>query len=114
MARCAEDEKVKTPQDRGLILTEFPELEALHKAAAAGGQSQRIGEGVPVEVHYSAFVEVGGELYELDGRRPGPIPHGKCEGAAAGLLKASVQVMRQIIAANPNENRYSIVALVRI
>lgn len=90
---------------------EFPDLEAEHRAAAGGGQSQRAAEGVPVEAHYTAFVEVGGALYELDGRRTGPIPHGRCEGA--GLLKASAEVMKKIIAANPNENRYSFMALVR-
>lgn len=108
IARCAE---LGTARERGLAVMEFPDLEAEHKAAAVRGQSEMAEEGVPVEVHYAAFVEVGGTLYELDGRRTGPISHGKCE--SAGLLKASAGVMKEIIAANPNENRYSFVALVR-
>lgn len=108
MKRCAD---LETPRERGLALMEFPELETMHRAAAAGGQSQMAGEGVPVEVHYTVFVEVGGVLYELDGRRPGPIAQGKCERTT--LLKGSAEVMKKIIAANPNENRYSFVALVK-
>lgn len=47
-----------------------------HSELAQEGQTEaNLNE--PVNHHFVAFVEHNGELFELDGRKSSPIPHGK-------------------------------------
>jgi ubiquitin carboxyl-terminal hydrolase L3 len=60
-------------------------------------------------LHFVCFVEKGGFLIELDGRKPFPINHGPCgEGE---LLNAAIQVIKSdFMATDPGSNLFSAVA----
>ena len=64
-----------------------------------------------VETHFIALVEVGGTLYELDGRKGRPIPHGPT--TRQQLLKDACQkvVRDKFMARDPTEVRFAITAL---
>jgi len=62
-----------------------------------------------VETHFAALVHVGGSLYELDGRKAGPVRHGPT--TQANLLKDACQVIQKIMARDPTESRFAITAL---
>ena len=64
-----------------------------------------------VETHFIALVEVGGTLYELDGRKGRPIPHGPT--TRENLLKDACQkvVRDKFMARDPTEVRFAITAL---
>ena len=53
------------------------------------------------------FVERGGRLWELDGRQPGPVDH----GPTADLLADAIRVMREYMARDPAEVRFTMLAL---
>ncbi|KAJ3224377.1 Ubiquitin carboxyl-terminal hydrolase isozyme L3, partial [Clydaea vesicula] len=65
---------------------EASELANLHFHSSIEGQSTVPESNADVDLHFVTFVEVEGQLYELDGRKPFPINHGAC----INLLEDSV------------------------
>jgi ubiquitin carboxyl-terminal hydrolase L3 len=59
--------------------------------------------------HFISLVCVDGMLYELDGRKEGPICHGPTSQTA--LLKDACQVLKKFMARDPEEMRFTITAL---
>jgi ubiquitin carboxyl-terminal hydrolase L3 len=53
-----------------------PRARLLHQAAGQRGSTAPPPPEQDVDLHFIAFVEHGGQLWELDGRRAGPISHG--------------------------------------
>jgi ubiquitin carboxyl-terminal hydrolase L3 len=62
-----------------------------------------------VETHFVAFVHVDGHLYELDGRKAGPVQHG--ETSQPSLLSDACRVVTQFMERDPGEVRFTILAL---
>lgn len=62
-----------------------------------------------VETHFVALVHIDGELYELDGRKNGPVLHGPTSQNT--LLKDACQVVQTFMARDPSETRFAITAL---
>jgi ubiquitin carboxyl-terminal hydrolase L3 len=54
-------------------------------------------------------VHVDGQLYELDGRKAGPVCHGSTTPMT--LLNDSVVVLKQFMERDPGEVRFTILAL---
>jgi len=54
-------------------------------------------------------VNVDGALYELDGRKKRPINHGP--SSASSLLQDAVEVVKQFMARDPGELRFTMTAL---
>jgi hypothetical protein len=60
-------------------------------------------------VHFISFVAVDGDLYELDGRKAGPVNHGPCQPDE--VLKKSVAVIKGFMERDPNALQFNMVAL---
>ena len=88
-----------------------PRIAALHDRATASEQNctDRGRLEDRLVTHFVAFVAGrDGQLYELDGRKAGPVPH----GATTSLLRDACRVIRQtFMARDPNELRFTILAL---
>lgn len=69
-----EKSRSMSPDERVEWLKESNELKLLHEAAVENGAALEEGH---TDFHYVCFVEVDDHLYELDGRRPLPVNHGK-------------------------------------
>lgn len=67
------------PRERAVLIEESEALEQAHAAAAAGGDSAAPAAEDDVDLHYVCFVksEANGSLWEMDGRRKGPINRGQ-------------------------------------
>jgi ubiquitin carboxyl-terminal hydrolase L3 len=77
------DKLIKTalplkPAERADLLEETEALETAHQAAAATGDSAPPAAGDDIDLHYVCFVksEKNGHLWEMDGRRKGPLDRG--------------------------------------
>ncbi|CAM9171689.1 unnamed protein product [Choristocarpus tenellus] len=98
-----------TPDEMAQALHDEEELEVVHDEAAQEGQSDQINRDERVNTHFVCLTEMDGVLYELDGRKEGPIAHGPTSPAT--LLEDSCLVIRQFMDRDPGELRFTIVAL---
>eukprot|EP00197_Chlamydomonas_leiostraca_P006148 CAMPEP_0202860686 /NCGR_PEP_ID=MMETSP1391-20130828/2315_1 /ASSEMBLY_ACC=CAM_ASM_000867 /TAXON_ID=1034604 /ORGANISM="Chlamydomonas leiostraca, Strain SAG 11-49" /LENGTH=242 /DNA_ID=CAMNT_0049539909 /DNA_START=41 /DNA_END=769 /DNA_ORIENTATION=+ len=102
-----------TWEARGKYLEEPPEggpnIEAAHQAAAAVGDTAPPSEDEEVALHFVAFVHQGGHLWQLDGRRAGPVYHGST--SADTLLEDAAGVVAQFVARAEGSVNFNLIAL---
>ncbi|KAG0180464.1 Ubiquitin carboxyl-terminal hydrolase isozyme L3 [Apophysomyces sp. BC1021] len=99
--------KSMSPDERAELLEGCAELAAVHREAAYDGQTAPPSLEEDVDLHFVCFVEVDQHLYELDGRKPFPINHGK----STDLIESAAKVMRHYIERDPDQTNYSAIAL---
>lgn len=92
-------------------LEEDSKIAKLHDDAtsSAANSTNRGDINDKVETHFIALVCVDDKLYELDGRKDGPVLHGPTTQAT--LLQDSCQVIKQFMARDPTEGRFAITTL---
>ncbi|XP_012692374.1 ubiquitin carboxyl-terminal hydrolase isozyme L1 [Clupea harengus] len=93
--------------DRAKELEKNKDIQATHDEVAAEGQC-RVEEG-NVNFHFITFVNVNGQLYELDGRMEGPVTHGATKDGS--FIMDAAKVCRQFVEREKDEVRFSAVAL---
>eukprot|EP00887_Chlorella_sp_A99_P004874 scaffold4.g4874.t1 len=102
-----------TPAERGAYLERPPEgapdIDAIHEQAAQQGATAPPPADADVDLHFAAFVERGGNLYELDGRKASPINHGRTSPAT--LLANAAAVVRRNFMERAASLNFSMVAL---
>jgi len=98
-----------TAEARGEELEKFNRIASAHEEVAAEGQTAPPSADENLVTHFVAFIHKDGSLYELDGRRSGPINHGPT--TPENLLKDSAVVCKQRMARDPTEYRFTVVAL---
>jgi ubiquitin carboxyl-terminal hydrolase L3 len=59
--------------------------------------------------HFVPFARINGGLYELDGRKKGPVRHGDTN--ETNLLKDACAVVETFMKRDPEELRFGIIAL---
>ncbi|KAG2483811.1 hypothetical protein HYH03_017334 [Edaphochlamys debaryana] len=100
MARFLAATQGMSPAEVGRFLEDPPEgapnIEEAHQAAAAEGATAAPSAEDDVDLHFVAFVHVNGQLWELDGRRSGPVLRGPT--SPASLLADAAGVVRQFVA----------------
>ncbi|KAL1834769.1 hypothetical protein ACET3Z_004420 [Daucus carota] len=94
------------PMERAVYLENDREMEVAHRAAATAGETKASDD---VYSHFICFTCVNGQLYELDGRRAGPISHGA--SSPSSLLQDAAKVIQGMIAKNPNSMEFNVIAV---
>jgi len=78
LAKLVQDAIPLSPQARADLLYESEALESAHQSAAGGGDTSAPDAEDNVDLHYVCFVKSqDNNLWELDGRRKGPLNRGK-------------------------------------
>uniref|UniRef100_UPI003AAFAAB6 ubiquitin carboxyl-terminal hydrolase isozyme L1 n=1 Tax=Centroberyx gerrardi TaxID=166262 RepID=UPI003AAFAAB6 len=95
--------------DRAKHLEKNQAIKEAHDDAAAQGQCRP--EADKVNFHFIAFVNVNGQLYELDGRMDGPVKHGATKDDS--FVTDAANVCRGFMEREKGEVRFSAVALCR-
>lgn len=98
-----------TPDERATFLEKDESIRVTHESSAQEGQTEAPSLDEKVNLHFIAFVSNGGVLYELDGRKPQPIVHGKTSEET--FLEDAVEVCKTFMARDPQEVRFTIIAL---
>lgn len=94
------------PMQRALFLENNRDMEVAHSVAATAGDTEASDN---VNDHFICFTCVDGELYELDGRKSGPISHGP--SSPTTLLKDAAKVIKSMIQKNPESLNFNVMAL---
>lgn len=80
------------PVERAHLLETDTALAQAHLEAAERGDTEAPGAADDIDLHYVCFVKTNdGTLWELDGRRKGPIARGKLEGDDDVLSEKALQ-----------------------
>ncbi|CAG07309.1 unnamed protein product, partial [Tetraodon nigroviridis] len=98
-----------TPGERAALLEKDESIRVTHESSAQEGQTEAPSLDEKVNLHFIAFVNVGGRLYELDGRKAFPIVHGKT--SVDTFLEDAVGVCKTFMDRDPQEVRFTIIAL---
>ncbi|XP_031826224.1 ubiquitin carboxyl-terminal hydrolase isoform X2 [Nomia melanderi] len=93
----------------GGLLMKSNEISVAHEEMAHEGQTEAPSEEAPVYHHFVAFIQKNGVLYELDGRKAGPITHGPTSPET--LLEDAARVCKEYMARDPEEMYFTVVAL---
>ncbi|XP_060771828.1 ubiquitin carboxyl-terminal hydrolase isozyme L1 isoform X2 [Neoarius graeffei] len=96
-----------SPDERAKQLEQNKAIQAAHDDVAAEGQCRP--EADKVNFHFITFVNVNGQVHELDGRLKGPVNHG--ETNPNSFVMDAAKVCRGFTEREKGEVRFSAVAL---
>lgn len=106
------------PMDRAELLEDTDALESAHQEAASTGDTAAPNAEDSIDLHYVCFVksEKTGHLYELDGRRKGPLDRGSLQPdedvlSDAALEKGVRAFLKREEEAGGGELRFSLIVL---
>jgi len=100
------------PIQKAELLEGDSKIATLHDKATSSEQNStdRGNLDDSIITHFIAFVAgADNVLYELDGRKSGPVPHGPTSHAT--LLPDACQIIQQFMARDPSEQRFTMLAL---
>ena len=101
-----------SPKDRAKLLETSKDIAEKHETAAQTGQTAAPDAHTKVQLHFVAFTAVDGHLYELDGRKSGPVNWGPCQ--TGELLEKSAVAVKEYMSCDPEEMRFTVVALSKV
>ena len=99
----------KTPEEKAAALEADDEICATHDQVAQEGQTSAPNLEDKVDYHYVAFVESGGNLFELDGRKSAPINLGPT--SKTDFLANAAKECQEYMKRDPENLNFVIVAL---
>eukprot|EP01129_Flabellula_baltica_P000748 TRINITY_DN10709_c0_g1_i1.p1 TRINITY_DN10709_c0_g1~~TRINITY_DN10709_c0_g1_i1.p1 ORF type:complete len:233 (-),score=56.39 TRINITY_DN10709_c0_g1_i1:14-688(-) len=95
-------------QDKGVGLVNNEGIKGLHSHHSQQGDTSPINESGQSGHHFVCFIDVDGELYELDGCKPGPINHGPIEQS---FLLSTGETIQRVYMTNPDVVDFSMISL---
>jgi len=99
----------KDPEAIGEELEKFQSIATAHEEIANEGQTAAPNREDQILTHFVTFVHSNGNLFELDGRRKGPVNHGPT--TPENLIKDAAVVCKARMERDPTEYRFTVVAL---
>eukprot|EP01071_Lankesteria_metandrocarpae_P003742 Lankesteria_metandrocarpae@DN315_c0_g1_i1.p1 len=96
------------PAARGKMLETDNDILEAHRSVETEGQSHVPAHEQKVREHFTALVEKDGDIYELDGRMPGPINHGSSKG---DFPRQGLTVLRKEYMDDKDDIKFSLLAL---
>lgn len=102
-----------SPDQRSRLLETSQSLARAHQSAASQGDTAAPDAADDVDLHYVCFVKgTDGTLWELDGRRKGPLERGRLEGNEDVLSEKALTLgPRKFLERAGEDLRFSAVAL---
>jgi len=104
-----ENTKAKSPEERAKQLEDDNDVCGVHDEIAKKGQTAAPSLEDSVDYHFVAFVEKDGNLYDLDGRKPGPLNCGSTSKET--FLKDAAKLCRSYMERDPENINFTVIAL---
>lgn len=82
-----------------------------HESASTQGQTEAPAASESVEYHFISIIQSNNIIYEMDGRKHGPINHGPTTPET--FLKDAIQVVKKFVDINPANPNFSVQAVTR-
>ncbi|KAK1168051.1 ubiquitin carboxyl-terminal hydrolase isozyme L3-like isoform X3 [Acipenser oxyrinchus oxyrinchus] len=101
-----------SPEEKAKFLEEDESIRVTHESSAQEGQTEAPSIDEKVDLHFIALVNMGGQLYELDGCKPFPIVHRTTTEDT--FLENAAEVCKEFMARDPDELRFTVVALSKV
>ena len=117
LARLVAEAVPLGPGPRAELLSRSSALESAHASAASKGDSAPPPAEAAVDLHYVCFVKSErGQLWEMDGRRTGPLPRGQLDEGDDVLSRRALDLgvrsfLQREQEAGGGELRFSLIAL---
>jgi ubiquitin carboxyl-terminal hydrolase L3 len=117
LAKLLNDAIPLKPVERADLLYESEALESAHQAAASGGDSSAPAAEDNIDLHYVCFVKSQkNQLWELDGRRKGPLNRGELAPDEDVLSEKALDLgvrsfLKREAAAGGGDLRFSLITL---
>ncbi|XP_073436495.1 ubiquitin carboxyl-terminal hydrolase isozyme L3 isoform X2 [Dendrobates tinctorius] len=108
LKKFLDDSTSLSPEERAKFLEKDESIRVTHESSAQEGQTEAPNIDDKVDLHFVAFVHLQDHLYELDGRKPFPVNHGKTSEDT--LLEDAIEVCRKFMQRDPDELRFTVVA----
>ncbi len=105
------------PEPRAHLLENTPAIASAHESAAAQGDTAALSATASVDLHFVAFIKSAQKnLWELDGRRKGPLNRGKLDAEDDVLADKALQLgvkafLKREEEAGGGDLRFSLLAL---
>lgn len=100
------------PEDKAGKFEHCESIASAHEEVSHEGQTEAPAASEPVEYHFISIINHRNNLYEMDGRKSGPINHGATSDAT--FLKDAVNVVRKFINLADDKTNFSLQAVVRL
>ncbi|KAK2195310.1 bifunctional Peptidase C12 [Babesia duncani] len=107
--KIARETSGKTSRTIGKFLRNAQDIQELHTKFESSGQSRASNHDM-VNTHFTTFVIVEGDLYELDGQLEGPINHGSADPSEF-LQKAANIIRTNFMQVDPDDVRFASIAV---
>ncbi|XP_053398669.1 ubiquitin carboxyl-terminal hydrolase-like isoform X2 [Mercenaria mercenaria] len=107
-----EETSGKEPNQIADILEKDTAMGAAHEDSAQEGQTEAPSREDKINTHFIAFVCKNNELYELDGRKTGPVQHGST--APDTLLEDTIKVVKKFMERDPTQLNFTLMALAKV
>lgn len=101
--------KDSSPEEKAKQLEDNNQVCEVHDNIAREGQTAAPSLEESVDYHFVAFVEKDGTLYDLDGRKPGPLNCGKTTKET--FLKDAAKLCRSYMERDPENINFTVIAL---
>jgi len=113
LAQFLETTKLMTPEQRAEHLKHALDMASANDEIAEEGESKVVERDEHVNLHFVCFINVNGELYELDGRQQHPIKHSTTPANGTDLLRNTKDVILKLIQNVGDDIRFSMMALTK-
>ncbi|XP_012555781.1 ubiquitin carboxyl-terminal hydrolase isozyme L3 isoform X1 [Hydra vulgaris] len=107
-----EQSKDLSLSEKALMLQNDSGITSCHDSSALEGQTLAPSREESVNLHFIALVQKEGYLYELDGRRPFPINHGRSNEET--FLKDAAIVCKKFMEFDKESLQFNVVALAKV
>lgn len=102
------ESKQLEPEKKASKLESCKTIASAHETASVEGQTEAPAASESVEYHFISIIHYDDIIYEMDGRKLGPINHGPT--TAESFLRDAIKVVRKFI--DPNDSNFSIQAII--